>query len=154
MGRRNNYLTNDEIFEIECALYNNLPTPLDNFIAEDTIDEDDQWLQETLLEGEEYTLIENYMLTSYGRWINTHTKRQLRPIFTTYEIFCYLTYDNRLRMEVEFEKLGWKWDFREIVANYYREGWDLQIASTYKKHIKKLPPRDILRILLVNKEEK
>ena len=134
MSRRNNYLSDDEIFEIECALYNNVPTPLDKWIPEPF--EEDTWLEDQLLEGEEVVEAsqENYVWTTYGRAFNIKYKRMLKGTILPRD-FVMVFREDRLKVSALFKENGFEFNYNEILNRYKKYKWPLIVPNSYRKKL-------------------
>ena len=131
---RNNYLSDDEIFEIQCALYNNVPTPLDKWVPEPV--EEDTWLEDQLLEGEIIVESEedNYVWTNYGRSFNIKFKRMLKGTVLPND-FVFVWRQSRIKTSDMFKQKGFKYDYNEILDRYKKEKWPLIVPSSYRKKL-------------------
>lgn len=131
---KNNYLSDDEIFEIECALYNNVPTPLDKWIPEPL--EEDTWLEDQLLEGE--VAIEssqdNYVWTNFGRSFNIKYKRMLKGTILPKD-FIMVFREDRLKTSELFKENGFEFNYKEILDRYKKYKWPLIIPNSYRKKL-------------------
>lgn len=135
---KNKYITDEEIHEIECAIYNNLPSPLLQDVSEVYSDTDKEWIKTILKEDEKYNHIpdwDSYIITDLGRFVNVKHRRQLKPTFTSNTVIAQLG-DRRNHYSQLFEEFGWEYDLKEILAMYKKEGWPFQVANTYRKKFK------------------
>ena len=137
---KNNYITDDEIYEIERAIYNDLPSPLFQDVSEVYSDTDKEWLKTILEKDEKYDYIpgwDSYIITNIGRFVNVKHRRQLKPTFTSNTVIAQLG-DRRNHYSALYEEFGWEYDFEEILTNYYKEGWPFQIANTYREKFREM----------------
>ena len=132
---KNNYITDDEIFEIECAIYNNIESPLLKDVSEVYNDTDKEWLKTILEKDEKYNYIpgwDSYIITNIGRFVNVKHRRQLKPTFTSNTVIAQLG-DRRNHYSNLYEEFGWEYSFIDILDMYHRQGWPYQIANTYRE---------------------
>lgn len=137
MKRIYSYLTNEEIHNLEVAIYNDdneafykaLPKVMD----EDDIQED---FKEFLAieEGVEYKQIPEtlYVITSKGLVFHTRHKRPVRPAFSRNDFTLNLHGKSFLVSKI-FKDFGWEFNHGEIVKFYKERGYDLHIPKLYKQ---------------------
>ena len=134
---RRAYITESEYEEAEYRIYNDLPV----FMAEDLSkirSKFNQKVAERLtIEGEQYIQVEgkeHYILTSYGRLINTYSVRIIQPYISRTNIHWPLN-DVHINCKRDFSKFGWKYDYEELVKRYVDNQWPCRPAV---KALKKL----------------
>ena len=133
--RKSEYLTDDEIFEIECAIYNNITETLYEGSTQVSSKFDKNFIEQALYEGEEYCrLVYKYLpgdydhivLTSKGRVINTHFKRMLKVVITVSQLHSRIA-GNKIPVEEIFEDMGWEYSLDNIRKDYIKNKWHSKI---------------------------
>ena len=119
MASKGRYLSQGEIDHIEHCIWNNIP-----YTIEQESEFNETRLRKILLKGEEYVQLENsnyehFVLTSYGRLINSKTGTVNKIRFSRTSLIIYLS-GTKIDHEKIFEQQGWEWDF-EVVKNRYEK---------------------------------
>ena len=125
---KNKYLTNQEIELLSNKIYNNLPLSDDKDLAEIYGTKFKKEVAEKLmLPEEEYIQLdgdqEHYILTSFGRLINTHAIRQIKTLFSGIHNIYYLNSTIMLKVSLEFKKNGWDYDREKIRKHFVDNNW-------------------------------
>lgn len=133
--RKSDYLTDNEIFEIECAIYNNITETLYESTTEVSNKFDKSFIEQALFKGEEYCRLsykyvpgdyDHIVLTSRGRVINTHSKRMLKIVITVTQLHSRVA-GNKIPVEEIFDDMGWKYDLGSIRKDYIKNNWRCKI---------------------------
>ena len=142
------YLTQDEIDLLTNKIYNDILSVDDKDVAEiykskfrkDVLDK-------FLLEGEEYVQLEgeqeHYVLTSYGRLINTYHIKQIKTLFSSIHNIYYLNSTIMMKVSVEFEKNGWKYDREDIRKRFVDNDWNWSWIPSIERRVRNgegIPP--------------
>lgn len=122
------YIKEDEIELLTHKIYNNIPV----FNEEEPNGYKSKFRKEVaeklLLPGEQYVQLEDdaehYILTSYGRLINTHLCKQIKTLFSSIHNIYYLGSTIMMKVSVEFEKNGWKYDREEVRKRFIDNNWN------------------------------
>tara|TARA_R110000851_G_scaffold7482_7_gene29009 strand:+ start:775 stop:1275 length:501 start_codon:yes stop_codon:yes gene_type:complete len=135
------YLTQDEIDLLTNKIYNDILSVDDKDVAEiykskfrkDVLDK-------FLLEGEEYVQLEgeqeHYVLTSYGRLINTYHIKQIKTLFSSIHNIYYLNSTIMMKVSVEFEKNGWKYDREDIRKRFVDNDWNWSWIPSIERRVR------------------
>ena len=118
-----NYLTQEEIDLLTNRIYNDVllsedvdvqeiySTKFNKEVADKLILPEEEYVQ---LEGDQ----EHYILTSFGRLINTLYIRQIKTLFSGIHNIYYLNSTIMLKVSLEFEKNGWSYN-REKIRKHF-----------------------------------
>jgi len=135
MAKRKQYITDEEIAAIEHAIFNNLPSPLLQGLSEGDSNFDERWLKRALEKGEKYARLtykyingdyEHVAVTSYGRTINTKSKRLIKPVITVHQLLVRVA-QQKVPFEQIFEDNGWENDINVLRKRYIKKGWPAKI---------------------------
>lgn len=125
-------LTNDDYYNAEIAIYNDLPTTLLYRVPENRSKPSTKNFTKHLLEGEKWEFLkgedrDHIAITSYARVFNSKTSRQLQVRFTNIHV---LSYFNQIRIQSanEFEARGWEHNLLEIYDRYVENDWSFRVA--------------------------
>ena len=81
-----------------------------------------------MLEGEKFVRldepVQQFIVTSKGRLINTQTVKQLKVGITNYNIFWFAN-GAHINIGKVFEQIGWEFDVYDIAEEYIERGWRL-----------------------------
>ena len=142
---KKNYLTQSEIDLLSHKIYNDIllsedadvqeiySTKFNKEVAEQLILPEEEYVQ---LEGE----VEHYIITSYGRLINTLYIRQIKTLFSGIHNIYYLNGTIMLKVSLEFEKNGWDYDREKIRKHFVDNKWSWGWIPTIQKKIDKGEP--------------
>lgn len=122
---KRNYITDYEYQKIEHEIYNDLPLSMDKIIPGSHKTLDKKFVEKVILPKEEWIVLDDgyRVLTSYGRMLNTYTKKIIKPSVTgTTVAFLYSV--TSLRCSREFKKIGWEYNHKEIVRRYMDNKWE------------------------------
>ena len=135
---RRHYITENEYETAEHRIYNNLPI----FMAEDISEIRSKFnkanIKELLLPEEEYAQVkeaDQFIITSYGRVINSDTKRVMKPAITGNTIHYPLNIIH-LNCRRDFKTNGWEYNHSVIVKRYVDNKWTYRL--TYKGNVENL----------------
>lgn len=124
------YLTDEEIFTIECNIHNNLSTYLDSWVDELDAYPDLTVLRKELKKKEDFVSITEYMdidyghvvATSFGRVINTHRGTNIKPTISKLSVHVRID-QNKVPLVDIFEAEGWEYNIPKFIKNYDKYGW-------------------------------
>jgi hypothetical protein len=120
------YITQGYIEKVEHYIYNNLDiSDLYNVpLIDDQFNE--EYAKEVCKEGEKYVRLEgndeHFILTSYGRLINTHRGSQMQVKFTPNHIHAYSS-SGKVDIHDIFLQNGWEYDIPTLKAIYKKYKW-------------------------------
>lgn len=133
------YITNEEYYEAEIRIYNNLPEVVDEDVAEvsyvPTFNE--EVAKELLLPEEEYYIVPgqpNYIITSFARCINTRKGTQIKPVLTGKKFIFYIGSQPPFFSDVLFKELGWDGDLNKLCKRYVENKWRWRAVDNVKKN--------------------
>ena len=139
---KNKYLTDDEIYNIEVAIYNDDVKALHALTSEvlesDTIDQE---VVKELTKGLQYIHIEQdprYLLTIDGQILSTKTVKRMKPIVSANTLFFYIASNKKIDVRKEFEKQGWEFDYDEVLKNYKRNKYGVQVHPNYRHNFERI----------------
>ena len=135
---RRHYLTKSEYETAEHRIYNDLPVFMAEDISEIRSKFNEENIKELLLPEEEYRQLkeaDQFVITSYGRVINSYTKRIIKPNITATTIHYPLNYVH-LNCKRDFKAHGWRYDHKEVVKRYVENNW--RYRKTYKGKVEDL----------------
>ena len=121
-------LTNDDYYNAEIAIYNDLPSTILYRVPESTIKKPSLSFTKHLLEGEDYKHVthiegaEELVVTTLGRYFNTLTGKQLRVLFNQSGFSVQFRHINVTSIPL-YKELGWRHDVREIWDRYVENEW-------------------------------
>ena len=127
--RKDQYVTDKYVQEVEHYIYNDLPIPTtlikDNYSH--TFNE--EVAKELMKKGEKYVQLKQFdhvVVTSFGRVINTSKVNQYRPkLKPTTSILLYIA-GYAIDIKEVFLSEGWEFDLLKIYNRYKRYGWGYQ----------------------------
>ena len=121
------YYTDEDYFQAEYVIYNNLSHTLLPNVPEtlDTLDE--EFVKQVVYPGEKYVELtelglEGYCLTSFGRVLNTVGKKQLTVRFSTQRVYMYVRTEF-IDIPQIFEDNGWTFNLIQILHTYRKYKW-------------------------------
>ena len=119
-------MTAEEYETAEHIIYNDLSTD-GLYPISKTVDRFNQSVAEKIVkEGEKWERIESntgaLIITTFGRLINTHTVKQLKPSITKNNVLIYVD-GGSIRSSDLFKMFGWEHDIEEITKRYIDMGW-------------------------------
>lgn len=133
------YFTDKELYEIECAIYNDDNKALFKSLPEGIEDKNNGDVVKELAQGLEYFIVPetNLMVRQDGRLLNAKFIRPVKPLWTPHD---YIINDNRgtLRYTSIYEKMGWKFNHREIAERFINNKWPMSITNGYLEKWKEL----------------
>ena len=124
---RRTALQREDYEKAEHTIYNDLPTSVLYPVSKTVSYFDQSVVEKIILPGEEYAKItldgyDHIVVTSFGRWINTKTIRQLKPSRTSNLFLCYIS-GTPYKSTEEFKRCGWEHNIQEIGDRYVEKGW-------------------------------
>lgn len=133
------YLTDKELYDIEVAIYNDNNEALYKALPEGIEDENEEGIVKELAQGLEYYILPetHLMLRQDGRLLNARFIRPVKPLWTPHD---YIVNDNRgtMRYTTIYDKMGWKFNHREIAERFIKNKWPMSITTGYKEKYKEL----------------
>lgn len=132
--KKHNYFTDEDYYEAERLIYNNLSMEpyLDKIIPE----LDDSWVNDFLKEDEAFDYLEgelnNYVITTYGRVFNLKTKKTVMPSVSGTNLNVMLK-GKVTSYKTEFARLGWVYSFSFIMDIYAKYKWKYYVGYKVKK---------------------
>ena len=118
-------LTNEEYYRTEVEIYNDLPITLDcseNHVFKEF---NKSVADKHMVEGEKYAQINEMphkVLTNYGRMINTHTDKVIKPAITGTTLYWNIG-NWSFRTDKELPKLGMKYDHELSCRKFNEYNW-------------------------------
>jgi len=126
---RTKYVDDAYIEKVEHYLYNNLGLPEDTYETPPSKTYDPNVAKQVAKEGEEFKRLEDELdhiiVSNYGRFINTASKRQFNVRFTPNVLIIYIQNEHVPSVEL-FESLGWTHDIEFFKSKYDEYGWKYQ----------------------------
>ncbi len=135
------YLTQDEIDLLTNKIYNDILSVDDKDVAEIYKSKfKKEVIDKFLLEGEEYVQLEgdqeHYVLTSYGRLINTHHIKQIKTLFSSIHNIYYLNGTIMVKVSLAFKDNGWKYDREGIRKRFVDNDWSWSWIPSIERRVK------------------
>jgi hypothetical protein len=135
------FVTDSYVDEIEHRIYNNIP--IKNFLEEIIPPKkiNHVSVNKMLKRGEKTTPggtgFEHVLITSLGRLINGEKIKQYIPKMGVSKLHLYLSVNGSIsnsviNLEEVFEKNGWPYSYKKILADYKKYKWNIQKYSTKK----------------------
>ena len=133
------YLTQQEEYEIECAIYNDNNENLFKALPEGVEDHNDGQIVKELAEGKEYYIVPqtNIMLREDGKLMNVKFVRLLKPLWTPHDILINGK-GKQYRYSYIYEKKGWQFNHEEIVRRFIDHNWKMSVTYGYMEKWKEL----------------
>ena len=135
----NKYLTPQQEYEIECAIYNDnhkallemFPETLEESIPEEVIKE--------LADGQRYCFLgdSDVMLREDGRLFNAKYIRTIKAVYCAKDILAIIKY-TQYRFSEVYKQQGWHFDQAQIVRTYKDNGWKMTVSKQYQTHYEEL----------------
>lgn len=128
------YLSENEIYEIECAIYNDDHKALHEIVSQGDFDEDYEDNIKELAKGQEYVMLPDttIILRKDGRLINYKTLRGLRAVWTPNEFIFNPKPGLSFKFSEVYKEQGWKFNHRELTLRYKDNNWDLTTGRLYR----------------------
>lgn len=127
--KKHNYVTDKDYEEAERVIYNNLSS---DKLLSSSIEDDLDWLQEIFKEDESYAFLKddlsNYIITTFGRIINTKNKKQIQPNVNG-NTFTIVVKGTSVNFRKEFLEQGWIYSGAFIKQKYEQYSWRYYQAS-------------------------
>ncbi len=126
MGKRN-YISEEEYYATEIAIYNDLPFSTLRWIPKSYKKQATENFKRFLLEGEKVTYLkdpdrDHIAITNYGRVFNAKTTRQLKVRFTGKNVIAYFN-GIYIRSSEIFKEAGWEHDLLDLYIRYKEHDW-------------------------------
>ena len=125
--RRNKYVTDDDYVQADYVIYNDLDKSLLPGFTQVLDVTDEEFVQAVLKEGEQWVDLSplgysGYIVTSYGRTLNTIRKKAIKVRNTTNTVHLYIqgTYVN---IEDIFQQQNWEFDTKLIKRYFDKYNW-------------------------------
>ena len=128
------YLSEQELYEIECAIFNDDRKTLYKVISEDIEDEDYEPSIKELVKDQEYFLIPDttVLLRQDGRLLNYKYIRCLRPLWTPLEFIFNPKPGASYKYSEIYKDMGWEFDHRKLTLDYKNNNWDVTTSRAYR----------------------
>lgn len=133
------YLSEQEEYEIECAIYNDDNKTLYSVLPKGVEDNNDGEVIKALAKGKEYYIVPdtNIVLIQDGSLFNAKFIRRLKPLWTPHDILINAN-RRQVRYTDIYKEKGWTFNHREIVDRYIKNNWPISITYGYKEKYKEL----------------
>jgi len=133
------YLTDQEIYEIECAIYNDDDKALLQALPEGIEDFNTGGAVKELAEGQEYYIVPqtNLMIRQDGRIYNVKHVRTIKPLWTPKDIILNAN-GKQIRYSTIYKSQGWKFKQEDICKTYADKNWGISVTHGYKETFDKL----------------
>lgn len=131
--------TQEELYEIECAIFNDDNETLFKALPEGVEDHNDGQVVKELAEGKEYYIVPqtNIMLRQDGKLMNVKFIRPLKPLWTPHDILINGK-GKQIRYTDIYKDKGWKFDHEEIVRRFIEHNWNMSVSYGYMEKWKEL----------------
>jgi hypothetical protein len=126
-------LTQDEIYKIECAIWNDdnkslfdtLPTSVEGNPYQESI--------KALAKNKEYYIVPDtdIMLVEDGGLYNVKFVRRLKPLWTPHDLLINGKGKQHRYSDIFLIK-GWEWNHKEVCRNFIKYDWAISITYGYK----------------------
>lgn len=125
--------TEAELYEIECAIFNDDNKSLFKALPEGIEDHNDRQVVKELAKGKEYYILpqSNIMLREDGKLMNVKFIRQLKPLWTPHELLINGKGVQHRYSDIFLIK-GWEWDHKQVCRNFIKYNWPISITYGYK----------------------
>ena len=132
-------LTDQEIYKIECAIYNDDNKALFESLPEGIEDSIDGVVVKELAQDQEYYIVPdtNMMLRKDGRLLNVKFIRTLKPFWTPRDIIINAK-GKQIRYSEVYKSKGWEFNQEEICKRYVNNKWLITISIGYREVYKEL----------------
>lgn len=132
------YITDEEIYKIECDIHNNRNTYMDDWDYENELLDFKKRVDKVVLTNEEYVFIGSYIpgdydhmvITNYGSVINGKKGSRLRPMVTPTAIH-YRVDKTKLDVPKIFHENQWVYDLEFIKMMHDINGWHYRDRDDY-----------------------
>lgn len=124
---KNKYVSDDDYFEANYVIYNDLSPTLLPHLSEVLDSPDQKFVQAVLKEGEQWVDLSllgypGYVLTSYGRTLNTIKRRLIKCRINSQSMHLYILGDY-IDVVGIFKKQGWDWNIDTIRSYFDKYNW-------------------------------
>lgn len=135
----NGYLSEQQEYEIECAIYNDDNKALYKALPEGIEDNAYGEVIKELAKGKRYHIVSDtdIMLVEDGSLFNAKFIRRLKPLWTPHDMLINAN-RRQVRYTDIFKQEGWTFNHREIVERYVRNNWPISITYGYQEKYKEL----------------
>lgn len=132
-------LSEDEIYELEVAIYNDDNKALFKSLPQGVEDFNDQGMVKELAQGQEYYMVpqSNIMVRKDGRLFNVKFIRVIKPIWTPVELTVNIS-GKTVKFSEIYKSQGWKFDQKEIAERYAKNKWGVTVNRAYRDLYKEL----------------
>lgn len=126
------YVSEKEIFDIECAIYNDDNKALFKSLPKGVEDDNKTNIIEDLAKSQRYYVIPstNIMLREDGRLFNLKFIRPLKPLWTPHDIIINAN-GKQIRYSTIYEQEAWEFDHLQIVTRYIVNNWGISVTHGY-----------------------
>ena len=126
--KKNKYVTDDDYLQADYVIYNDLDKSLLPGFTQVLDVTDEEFVQAVLKEGEQWVDLTlkgypGYVLTSYGRVLNTIYKRQIRVALTRNHIHVYLLKQHVNVISI-FKEQQWEFDCKLFKSYFDKYNWE------------------------------
>lgn len=127
-------LTEQELYDIEVAIYNDDNKALFKSLPEGIEDANDKGIVKELAKGQQYYIIpqSNIMLRQDGRLFNVKFIRAIKPMWTPNEFLVNIQ-GRQIRYSDIYSQQGWDFNHKKISRLYYNERWGISVTKAYKE---------------------
>ena len=133
------YLSEQELYEIECAIFNDDNKALFKSLPEGIEDKNNGDVVKELAKGKEYYILPetNIMLRQDGALYNVRFVRQLKPLWTPHDLIINGK-GKQIRYTDIYKKKGWEFNHEEIVRRFIEHNWQMSVTYGYMEKWKEL----------------
>lgn len=130
------YVTEEEAYRIESLIYNNLPLDYSKEVEKESTK-----VLAQLLPGEIYKYLpgvsDSYVITNKYRVICVRNGNTTKSFISYYYNYCIVD-RKQVNLKKEYERLGWDYNYEEILPLYQEQGWKyLDYRERHKpKHLR------------------
>ena len=138
-----NYLSDDEIHEIEVAIYNDDNKALLKAIPKSVMDESEKIIQanfkELTVQGIEFKQIRDtpYIITQDGVLYHIKSKKQKSIAFYPNDFGAQIGKHVYVKFSDLFKEFGWRFSKEKILKHYKENNLRMFVHMNYKEHFKK-----------------
>lgn len=139
---RGKFVTQEDYDRAEYIIYNNLSEELVEQIPEPlTLKANLECVKQTIKNGEKWGVMwlpyyEHLVFTSYGRMLNTKTRRLLKPTMTTNNVIYYCG-GTSVTSEEAFKHFKWSYSYKKLLRRFIKNKWRFSPSIHLKQELKK-----------------
>ena len=133
------YISDEEVYTITVAIYNDDTSSLFKDISKDTEDGVDRQILDGITQGQKYYIVPqtDIVLREDGRLFNCRFIRPLKPLWTPHDILINAR-GKQIRYSEVYKSQDWEFDQKEISKRYQENKWGISITHGYQKLHKEL----------------